>query len=116
MIDIEEMTNKIIEEKNNIIARAFTFQIGKLLTNNGIVPIMKEYTQKDIDTITDTDRYEVVMKYGVSFDELDTTEHDKQVRADTIKEFVEKINEYCSMSDMNRKMISQIAEKLKEHK
>lgn len=37
-------------------------------------------------------------------------------KADAIEEFVEKINEYCSMSDMNRKMISQIAEQLKEQK
>lgn len=30
-----------------------------------------------------------------------------------IDEFAEKIMEYCSMSDMNRKMIKQIAEQMK---
>lgn len=31
-----------------------------------------------------------------------------------IDNFVEKIMEYCSMSDMNRKMIKQIAEQMKK--
>ena len=36
-----------------------------------------------------------------------------EVRRKTIDEFVEQIMEYCSMSDMNRKMIRQIAEYMK---
>lgn len=36
-----------------------------------------------------------------------------EVRRKTIDEFVEQIMEYCSMSDMNRKMIRQIAEHMK---
>ena len=36
-----------------------------------------------------------------------------EVRIKTIDEFVEQIMEYCSMSDMNKKMIRQIAEHMK---
>ena len=37
----------------------------------------------------------------------------KEIRNKAIDDFAEKIMEYCSMSDMNRKMIRQIAEQLK---
>lgn len=36
-----------------------------------------------------------------------------EVRIKTIDEFVEQIMEYCSMSDMNRKMIERLAEHMK---
>lgn len=36
-----------------------------------------------------------------------------EVRRKTIDEFVEQIMEYCLMSDVNRKMIRQIAEHMK---
>ena len=36
-----------------------------------------------------------------------------EVRRKTIDEFMEQIMEYCSMSDMNRKMIKQLAEQMK---
>ena len=37
-----------------------------------------------------------------------------EIRAKAVDDFVEKIMEYCSMSEMNRKMINQIAELMKE--
>ena len=37
----------------------------------------------------------------------------EEYRNEVIDEFAEKIFEYCSMSDMNRKMIKQIAEQMK---
>ena len=40
-------------------------------------------------------------------------EFKQEVREKAIDEFAERIMEYCSMSDMNRKMIEQIAEQLK---
>ena len=48
---IDEITEKIIESKNNDIAKAFTMHIGSLLINNGIVPIMTEYTRDDVENI-----------------------------------------------------------------
>lgn len=87
MIDIQEITRKIIEEKENIIAKAFTVQIGELLKENGIVPVMTEYTKQDIDNITDASEYKMVTEFGVAFKELDTSKHDAQVKADAIYEF-----------------------------
>ena len=76
---IDEITEKIIESKNNDIAKAFTIHIGSLLINNGIVPIMTEYTGNDIKNITDTNKYKLVMEYGVAFKELDCSKHDKEI-------------------------------------
>lgn len=87
MMDIERISKKIREEKDNLIAKAFTCQISSLLLTNGIVPIMTEYRKNDLESITDTDRYKLVYELGVTFDTLDTTEHDKQIRAEVIEEY-----------------------------
>lgn len=38
---------------------------------------------------------------------------EKEIRNKAIDEFVERIMQYCSMSEINRKMIRQIAEEMK---
>lgn len=93
---IDEIRNKIMEEQNNIIAKAFTMQIGALLVNNGIIPIMKQYTKNDIDAITDADRYNLVMEFGVTFDELDTREHDKEVYNKATDDCIDKFADILS--------------------
>ena len=85
---IDEITDKIIESKNNDIAKAFTMHIGSLLLNNGIVPIMTEYTGNDVKNITDTDEYKLVMEYGIAFKELDCSKHDKEIYNNAIDDFV----------------------------
>ena len=90
---IDEITEKIIESKNNDIAKAFTMHIGSLLINNGIVPIMTEYTGNDVKNITDTNEYKFVMEYGIAFKELDCSKHDKEIYNKAIDDFVNKINE-----------------------
>lgn len=94
---IDEIVQKITEEKNNLIAQAFTSQIGSLLISNGIVPIMREYTQNDMKTIMDSDRYKLVMEFGVAFDELDTTEHDKKIKADAIEPIMRGIDDFRTL-------------------
>ncbi len=89
---IDEITEKIIESKNNDIAKAFTMQIGSLLINNGIVPIMTEYTGNDVKNITDTNEYKLVMEYGVAFKELDCSRHDKEIYNKAIDDFVKFAN------------------------
>ena len=76
---IDDITEKIIESKNNDIAKAFTIHIGSLLLNNGIVPVMTEYTGNDVKNITDKNEYKLVMEYGIAFKELDCSEHDKKI-------------------------------------
>lgn len=96
---IDDIAKKIMEEKNNLIAQAFTIQIGNLLISNGIVPIMKEYTLNDVKTIIDSDRYKMVTEFGVAFDELDTTEHDKQIRANVIDDCIKELERYYPLVD-----------------
>ena len=119
---IDEITEKIIERKNNDIAKAFTMHIGSLLINNGIVPIMTEYTRDDVKNITDTNEYKLVMEYGISFNQLDCSKHDNEIYKKAIDDFVHKVKEhqYVLSDVINSKDygmftvgIEQIAEQLK---
>ena len=91
---IDEITEKIIESKNNDIAKAFTMHIGSLLLNNGIVPVMTEYTGNDVKNITDTNEYKLVMEYGIAFNELDCSKHDKEIYNKAIDDFVKLVKKY----------------------
>ena len=91
---IDKITDKIIENKNNDIAKAFTMHIGSLLLNNGIVPVMTEYTGNDVKNITDTNEYKLVMEYGIAFKELDCSKHDKEIYNKAIDEFAEVLKSY----------------------
>lgn len=88
---IDEITEKIIESKNNDIAKAFTMQIGSLLTNNGIVPVMTEYTVTDIKNITNRNEHKLFTEYGVAFKELDCSKHDKEIYNRAVDDLVEKV-------------------------
>lgn len=111
---IDEITDKIIESKNNDIAKAFTVHICSLLLNNGIVPVMTEYTGNDVKNITDADEYKLVMEYGVAFKELDCSKHDKEIYNNAIDDFVESVKNLIADSSVIRfKDIDEIAEQLK---
>lgn len=111
---IDEITYKIIESKNNDIAKAFTMHIGSLLLNNGIVPIMTGYTRNDVKNITDPDEYKLVMEYGIAFKELDCSKHDKEIYNNAIDDFAESVKNLIADSSVIRfKDIDEIAEQLK---
>ena len=111
---IDEITYKIIESKNNDIAKAFTMHIGSLLINNGIVPIMTGYTRNDVKNITDPDEYKLVMEYGIAFKELDCSKHDKEIYNNAIDDFAESVKNLIADSSVIRfKDIDEIAEQLK---
>ena len=114
---IYEIAEKIIESKNNDIAKAFTMHIGSLLINNGIVPIMTEYTGNDVKNITDANEYKLVMKYGVAFKKLDCSKHDKEIYNKAIDDFVEACdNQFVAMYGqryVDMRDIVNIAEQLK---
>lgn len=125
MYDIERISKKIAEEKDNLVAKAFTVQIASLLLTNGIVPIMTEYRKNDLETITDTDRYKLVYELGVTFDSLDTTEHDKQIRAEAFNDVMRLCDAYCHFDKskhpsngyvISRASLLDIVAKLKEKK
>ena len=112
---IDEITDKIIESKNNDIAKAFTMHIGSLLINNCIVPIMTEYKRNDVKNITDTNEYKLVMEYGVAFKELDCSKHDKEIYNKAIDDFVNACKEYilCQTFGLHINGIEKLAEQLK---
>jgi hypothetical protein len=91
---IDEITEKIIESKNNDIAKAFTMHIGSLLINNGIVPIMTEYTGNDVKNITNEDEYKFVMEYAIAFKELDCSKHDNEIYNKAIDDFVKLVKKH----------------------
>ena len=89
---IDEITDKIIESKNNDIAKGFTIHIGSLLINNGIVPIMTEYTGNYVKNITNEDEYKFVMEYAIAFNELDCSKHDEEIYNKALDDFVNFAN------------------------
>lgn len=117
---IDEITDKIIENKNNDIAKAFTMHIGSLLLNNGIVPVMTEYTGNDVKNITDTNEYKLVMEYGIAFKELDCSKHDKEIYNKAIDEFAEVLKSYTYgrtngiYVEIRLSRIDEIAQQLKD--
>ena len=116
-ITIDDITEKIIETRNNDIAKAFTMHIGSLLLNNGIVPVMTEYTGNDVKNITDTNEYKLVMEYGVSFKELDCSKHDKEIYNNAIDDFVKFANTMPTVEvdgEIRPMWLEEMAEQLKE--
>ena len=116
-MSIDDIKEKIIETRNNDIAKAFTMHIGSLLLNNGIVPVMTEYTGNDVKNITDTNEYKLVMEYGIAFKELDCSEHDKEIYSNAIDDFVNACEkQFTTMYGqryVNMRDIVNIAEQLK---
>ena len=115
---LDEITEKIIESKNNDIAKAFTMHIGSLLLNNGIVPIMTGYTRNDVKNITDTDEYKLVMEYGITFKELDCSKHDKEIYNNAIDDFIKFANTMPTVEtddgEIRPMWLEEMAEQLKE--
>ena len=114
---IDDIADKIIESKNNDIAKAFTMHIGSLLINNGIVPIMTEYTGDDVKNITDANEYKIVMEYSIAFKELDCSKHDKEIYNKALNDFVETCdNQFIAMYGqryIDMRNVKEIAEQLK---
>ena len=115
-ITIDDITEKIIETRNNDIAKAFTMHIGSLLLNNGIVPVITEYTGNDVKNITDTNEYKLVMEYGVAFKELDCSKHDKEIYNKAIDDFVKFANTMPTVEvdgEIRPMWLEEMAERLK---
>lgn len=90
MINVDEIIDKIAkdieEDHDNKVAIAFTKSIGELLRKNGVEA---HYTQYNSDVMTEDG---ISKRYGIVFDSLDFTEHDKGFN-DEIKRLKESIKE-----------------------
>ena len=71
-MDFEELTRKITDIKDKEMAMEFTQTIGKLLKENGVTVHCLEYDQNIMAGNL------LEGRYGVVFDKLDFTEHDKK--------------------------------------
>ena len=108
---IDEIVKDIQEKKDNAMAMEFTKCIGELLKKNGVTPKITEYSG-----ISQTDKtFET--RYGVSIDELDFSEHDKEFEdkisqlekdiASYKQTFEDKCSDYKFTSDLLEKFINE---------
>ena len=83
---IDKIAKDIEEDHDNKVAIAFTKSIGKLLNLNGVTA---HYTEYNSDVMAED---EISKRYGIVFDSIDFTEHDKGFK-DEIKRLQESIKE-----------------------
>jgi len=79
----DDIANLIQEKEDNAIAKAFTAYIGDCLRREGIVPIMTKVEMPYAECFS-KDEYTIISRYGYTFERLDTSEHDKQIRDEVI--------------------------------
>lgn len=107
MTNVDEIVDKIAkdieEDHENKVAIAFTKSIGGLLKLNGVTAY---YTEYNSDVMAED---EISKRYGIAFDSLDFTEHDKGFK-DEIKRLKESIKE----RDSHIKQLKHDFDELKE--
>lgn len=86
MSNVDEIIDKFAKCHDNKVAIAFTKSIGELLKLNGVTA---HYTEYNSDVMAED---EISKQYGIVFDSLDFTEHDKGFK-DEIKRLKESIKE-----------------------
>lgn len=90
MTNVDEIIDKFAKCHDNKVAIAFTKSIGELLKLNGVTA---HYTEYNSDVMTED---EISKRYGIVFDSLDFTEHDK-VFKDEIRELKKHIEKLKSI-------------------
>ena len=86
MTNVDEIIDKFAKCRDNKVAIAFTKSIGELLKLNGVTA---HYTEYNSDVMAED---EISKQYGIVFDSLDFTEHDKRFN-DEINRLKESIKE-----------------------
>lgn len=86
MANVDEIIDKIAKCHDNKVGIAFAKSIGGLLKLNGVEA---HYTEYNSDVMTED---EISKRYGIVFDSLDFTKHDKGFK-DEIKRLKESIKE-----------------------
>ena len=85
---VDKICNDILEQKNNAMAMEFTRIIGQLLRENGA---LIRFSQVEIGE--DIHHNIIERKYGIVFDSVDFSEHDKEF-TDKIKELQSEVEKY----------------------
>jgi hypothetical protein len=91
---IEKIAKDIRDREDREMALAFTNVIGLLLRENGVVVKTSRY-ELETDDESDKNKYIIKKEYGVSFDGIDFTEHDKKFK-DEIKQLKHELEEKCN--------------------
>lgn len=103
--NVDKICNDILEQKNNAMAMEFTRIIGQLLRENGA---LIRFSQVEIGE--DIHHNIIERKYGVVFDSVDFSEHDKEF-TDKIEELQSEIEKYRkTFEDAKKERDCQIAE------
>lgn len=95
------IAEEISKCKDGIITRAFVRQITGLLQKNGIIPI---YSERFINPNPDVPNYSSVRRVTVSFDELDCTKHDREVRKQAYRDFIKEFEDRVHSTAVSEKL------------
>ena len=103
MYNVDEIIDKFAKCHDNKVAIAFTKSIGELLKLNGVTA---HYTEYNSDVMAED---EISKQYGIVFDSLDFTEHDKGFK-DEIKRLKESIKERDSYINQLKHDVDELKE------
>ena len=92
---IEKIAKDIRDREDREMALAFTNVVGSLLRENGVFVKTSRY-EFETDNEADKNKYIIKKEYGVSFDGLDFTEHDKMFK-DEIERLKKRIGKLASI-------------------
>ena len=106
---IEKIAKDIRDREDREMALAFTNVVGSLLRENGVVVKTSRY-EFETDNEADKNKYIIKKEYGVSFDGLDFTEHDKG-----FKDEINRLKENIKERDSYIKQLKHNADELKEN-
>lgn len=102
---VDKICNDIIEQKNNAMAMEFTRIIGELLRKNGVYIRFNQ-----IEIGEDIHHNIIERKYGITFDDVDFSQHDKEF-TDKIEKLQSEVEKYRkSFEDAKKERDCQIAE------
>ena len=94
---IEKIAKDIRDREDREMALAFTNVVGSLLRDNGVVVKTSRY-ELETDNKSDKNKYIIKKEYGVSFDGLDFTEHDKRFK-DEIRQLEYELSDAKKSAD-----------------
>ena len=94
---ISKIAKDIQDREDREMALAFTNAVCSLLKENGVVVKTSRY-EFETDNETDKNKYIIKKEYGVSFDGLDFTEHDKKFK-DEIKQLESELSDVQKSAD-----------------
>lgn len=102
---IDKICEDIIEQKNNAMAMEFTRIIGELLRKNGVYIRFNQ-----IEIGEDIHHNIIERKYGITFDDVDFSQHDKEF-TDKIEKLQSEVEKYRkAFEDAKNERDCQVAE------